>query len=68
MRRVFIVQDRESALFLCPQFGDVGYTQWLREAGRFDDEESAVETAHFHCTEGFNVSSFYEYCSSLNEK
>jgi len=61
MRRVFIVQDRESALFLCPQFGDVGYTQWLHEAGRFDDEESAVETANFHCTEGFNVSTFFEH-------
>lgn len=59
MRRVFIVQDRESALFLCPLYGDVSYTQWLHEAGYFDDEESAIETASFHCTEGFNLSSFF---------
>ena len=60
MRRVFIVQDRESALFLCPFMGDVGYTAWLHEAGRFDDEESAIDTANFHCTEGYDISSFLE--------
>jgi len=60
MRRVFIVQDRESALFLCPHFGDVSYTPWLGNAGRFYDYESAVETAHVHCTEGFSIESFYE--------
>jgi hypothetical protein len=60
VRRVFIVQDKESALFLCPHFGDVSYTQWFDEAGRFDDEESAIETALVHCTEGFKLASFYE--------
>jgi hypothetical protein len=62
MRRVFVVQDKESALFLCPHYGDVSYTQWFDEAGRFEDQESAVETAHVHCTEGFKLSSFYEDC------
>jgi hypothetical protein len=60
MRRVFIVQDTESALFLCPHFGDVSYTQWFDEAGRFDDQESAIETAYVHCTEGFRLHSFFE--------
>ncbi len=60
MRRVFIVQDRETALFLFPEFGDVGFTLWLEQAGRFSDEESAVETALIHCGEGFFLHSFYE--------
>lgn len=60
MHRVFVVQDKESALFLCPHFGDVSYTQWLNEAGRFDDQDSAIETAAVHCTEGFELTSFYE--------
>lgn len=59
MNRVYIVQDRETGLFLFPCDGDVGYTQWLREAGHFDDEESAIETAFFHCTEGFFISIFW---------
>lgn len=62
MRRVFIVQDKESALFFCPHFGDVSYTQWFDEAGRFDDQDSAIETANVHCTEGFKLYSFYEDC------
>ena len=60
MQRVFIVQDKETALFLCSDFGDVGHTQWLHEAGRFCDEESAVETAHVHCAEGFFVHKLFE--------
>ena len=58
--RYFVVQDKESACFLCPQDGDVGFTQWLNEAGRFDSEEEAIETASHHCGEGFIVNPFYE--------
>ena len=58
-QKVWIVQDRESQCFLYPACGDVGYTQWVKEAGHFLSEEEAVETAGFHCTEGFNVFSFY---------
>jgi len=43
----FIVQDAESGLFLMPLNGDVGYTQWLHEAGRFDELAEAMDTAHF---------------------
>ncbi|MBW9333853.1 hypothetical protein FEE59_10080 [Herbaspirillum sp. RU 5E] len=60
MRRVFIVQDKETALFLYPDFSDVGFTAWLDQAGRFLDEESAVETALIHCGEGFALHAFYE--------
>ncbi len=59
MNHVFVVQDRETQMFLCPSFGDVGYTPWIREAGHFDSEEEAVETAAFHCGEGFDVFDFY---------
>lgn len=53
----FIVQDKESALFLTPTVdGDVGFTQWAHEAGRFESLDEAEETAALHCDEGFYVS------------
>ncbi len=51
----FIVQDRESNLFLFPQDGDVGFTQWAHEAGRFDALDEAEDTASLNCFEGFFV-------------
>lgn len=51
----FIVQDKESANFLCPYEGDVGFTQFAHEAGRFDALDEAEETAALHCHEGFYV-------------
>lgn len=51
----FIVQDRESKLFLMPQNGDVGFTEWAHEAGRFDALAEAVDTALLNCGEGFHV-------------
>lgn len=60
MRRVYIIQDQESGLFLYPHYGSVNYTQWFGDAGRFDDEESAIETAHIFCTEGFQLHTFFE--------
>jgi hypothetical protein len=51
----YIVQDKESALFLMPQNGDVGFTSWAHEAGRFDELSEAVDTAGQHCFEGFHV-------------
>lgn len=59
--RVWVVQDAESGEFLAPSDdGDVTYTRFLKYAGRFDDEEAAVDTAAFHCTDGFSIASFYE--------
>ena len=51
----FIVQDKESALFLMPYEGDVGFTPWTHEAGRFDGFAEAVDTAALNCHEGYFV-------------
>lgn len=51
----FIVQDKETALFLMPVDGDVGYTQWAHEAGRFDGYAEASDTAVLNCHEGYFV-------------
>lgn len=51
----FIVQDKESALFLMPDDGDVGFTPWAHEAGRFDAFAEARDTAELNCHEGFFV-------------
>lgn len=51
----FIVQDKESALFLMPHEGDVGFTSWLHLAGRFDGLADAIETAALNCHEGYFV-------------
>lgn len=51
----FIVQDKESALFLMPVHGDVGFTPWAHEAGQFDAYEEAVDTASLNCHEGYVV-------------
>lgn len=51
----FLVQDAESALFLMPCNGDVGFTAWAHEAGRFDGFAEASDTAALNCHEGFYV-------------
>ena len=51
----FIVQDAESGLFLMPLDGDVGYTKWAHEAGRFDELGEAVDTAAFVLSGSFHV-------------
>lgn len=55
--RRFVVQDKESGLFLMPLEGDVGFTSWLHEAGRFDEFEEAADTGAMNCGEGFFISS-----------
>ena len=52
---VFVVQEVDSGLFLCPLSGDVGFTHRLKEAGTFDSREDAFETACDHCDEAFDV-------------
>jgi hypothetical protein len=51
----FVVQDSESGLFLMPLDGDVGYTRWLHEAGRFDELSDAVDTGQFVLSGNFHV-------------
>lgn len=42
-------------MFLMPHDGDVGFTSWAHEAGRFDALDDAEETAVSHCGEGFFI-------------
>lgn len=51
----WVVQDAESGLFLMPSDGDVGFTPWLHEAGRFDQYGEAQDTATFNCHQGFYI-------------
>lgn len=56
---VFIVQSRESGLFLCPhENGDVGLCMYVNEAGHFYSVDDATETALDEIGEGFIVFSF----------
>lgn len=61
---VFVVQDTDSGQFMCPYEGDVSYTKFLRDAGRFHDPESAYETAQFHLGPNYIVSQFWEHETS----
>lgn len=56
---VHVVQDTDSGLFMFPHEGDVGYTKLIKDAGTFDDIESAIDTAMFHLGHNFIVFSFY---------
>lgn len=56
----FIVQDKESALFLMPIDGDVGFTPWAHEAGRFDGFAEACDTAAINCHEGYFVTQVFQ--------
>lgn len=51
----FVVQESESALFLTSCQGDVSYTQWLHEAGRFEDSGEAFDTGNFILSCPFHV-------------
>lgn len=53
----YVVQDAETGLFLMPAEGDVGFTPWLHEAGRFDQFGEAHDTATFNCHQGFYITS-----------
>lgn len=58
--RVYIVQSRDSGLFLCPSDnGDVGHTEWVKEAGHFETKEEAIETAYTEIGERFDVFGFW---------
>jgi len=63
----FVVQDKESALFLMPVEGDVGFTQWLHEAGRFDFYSEAFDTAVTNCHEGFFVTQVLQCSERVGE-
>lgn len=60
--RVLVVQDRESGQFVAMGVdGDVQLVPLLRDALRFDDAETAVESAFSICElGGFIVAEFWE--------
>jgi hypothetical protein len=60
MRAVWVVQDRESGLFLRPFRGDVGTTRRLSLAGRFDTPDEAVEASDYHLDGFGEVIGFFE--------
>lgn len=58
--RVYVVQSLDTGCFLCPSdCGDVGHTEWIREAGYFNSREEAIETAHSEIGERFDVFGFW---------
>ena len=59
--RKYIVQDLESKCFLYPSdCGDVGFTEFAHEAGRFDFFEEAEDTAKLNCFSGFFITPVFE--------
>lgn len=57
--RRFIVQDRESALFLGFEDGDIAPVRLIKHAVKFENEEAAVLTALGICDAGYLVFSFF---------
>jgi hypothetical protein len=64
VRRVYVIQDADSGEFLYPSpDGDVGFTKFLRDAGRQEDPEEAIETAQINLGNAYVISSFWEEMS-----
>ncbi|CAN5674239.1 hypothetical protein BH11PSE12_BH11PSE12_27210 [soil metagenome] len=51
----YVVQELESAMFLCAEDGDVGFTPFLHQADSFDCLEAAVDTAMIVVGSNFKV-------------
>ncbi len=61
VRRVYVIQDADSGEFLYPSpDGDVGFTKFLRDAGRQYDAEEALETAEMNLGNAYVITSFFE--------
>ena len=45
---VWIVQDRDSGIFLAPRDGDVSYVRYITQAGHFEEAIAAIETGAYH--------------------
>ena len=57
----FIVQELENYEFICPdQFGDIGFTQNLKEAGQYESYEDAFSSALEEIGGEFVIFGFYE--------
>ena len=56
----FIVQELENYEFICPdQFGDIGFTQNLKEAGQYESNEDAFNAGLEEIGGHFQIFSFY---------
>ena len=56
----FIVQELENYEFICPdQFGDIGFTQNLKEAGQYESYEDVFNAGLEEIGGHFQVFSFY---------
>lgn len=61
IRRVYVIQDMDSGEFLYPSpDGDVGFTKYLRDAGRLEDPEEALETAQINLGNAYVITGFWE--------
>lgn len=57
LQRVFVIQCRSTGHFLT---NDLGFAHSLKLAGRAPDMDHAVETAHEHLDDDFEIHSFFE--------
>ncbi|HZX31563.1 MAG TPA: hypothetical protein VFF03_09445 [Rhodocyclaceae bacterium] len=57
--RRYIVQDRESCLFLGFEDGDIAPVRLVKHAVKFETEEAAILTALGICDAGYVLFSFY---------
>lgn len=57
--RRYIVQDRETGLFLGFEDGDIAPCRLIKYAVRFECEESAVMTGQNFCDSGYLLFAFY---------
>lgn len=56
----FIVQELENYEFIFPdQFGDIGFTQNLKEAGQYENYEDAFNAGLEEIDGHFQIFSFY---------
>ncbi|MDW5418873.1 hypothetical protein R6242_20080 [Iodobacter sp. CM08] len=67
LKPVWIVQSLDDGFFLMPLNGDVGYTQWLSEAGFFEEKQAAIDTAVDLLDGQFSISSFYVLADRLEK-
>lgn len=56
VRHVWVIQMRSTGLYLTEE---LGYSRLLRDAGRCDSREAALDTGRMNLDDDFAVSDFY---------
>lgn len=60
-KQCFIVQDLESGEFLCPDpAGGITQTPYIKQAGKFDYQDDAMDAGIDEIGEQFAIFSFFE--------